>query len=163
MSSYTKLALAVAALVLAVATFWVFFPGEDRLPIIVENGSISVTAPGLSWDRHGTDRSYEQVHPGGKHVRSFTATSGNCSVAGDTITLLLNNPVAERVIIRRHGLHLPPFFKGHADVVFEAEGNLSVVPATVNLATLFGVTRFQDETGNTCNVTAGVVEIGQVH
>jgi hypothetical protein len=165
MTTTQKVAIGGAVILVAAALFFLLQDGEEEQPpIIVEGGSITLTAKkGQSaWRQHGNERRYEQHHPGGRNVTGFTASSGQCSVSGQSITITTSDGTIEST------LHRPlfPFWKKHADVTVNVAGKLEVDPndrAVLRLETTATLMSFTNGGQGTCTVTNGRVDVDQIN
>ncbi|MEO6224064.1 MAG: hypothetical protein ABIP90_12525 [Vicinamibacterales bacterium] len=143
-------------------TYFMQGSDPDRPPIIISSGSVTVTSGG-DWSDEGGKGYKQDVQ--GKSVKTFNAATGvgiggsACMVEGTTIVVTYgNNEVT--FTRKRKGL----LSKYGAFAQFPANANMSHPAAgQLQVTTTDALVSFRNENGNSCNVQAGTLTIGQLH
>ncbi|HUF48079.1 MAG TPA: hypothetical protein VMM93_09695 [Vicinamibacterales bacterium] len=161
MTTGQKITLGGATILLLGALYYVLDDHEERPPIVVEDGSVTLTAQkGRSqWRQHGADRRYEQHHPGGRDVDGFSAESGGCTVSGDSIVITLSDGSTITVSMHRSF----PWIKDHTDVTVP-DGVATTIENLVRLRVSVDATPRSFASGSTsCDVVGERIDIVQLH
>lgn len=130
-------------------------PDPDRPPIIVSSGSVIVT--GAEWTDEGGNRFKEKIK--GRSVKSFSATTGSCTVAGTklTVTFGATNVTLEP---KKKGL----FGKRDAEIEFPSNVVVnSSTPTMLMVVTNDALMSVSNDSGTRCAVVGQRIEIQQVH
>jgi hypothetical protein len=136
---------------------------DDRPVIIISSGSVKVDVSPAIWTREsGPGKKYRQKDSDGKSwksVKSFTATTGSCTVSGETLTITYGTRsfTLER---KKSGL-----FGKHDPVVQFADDALvtETSPSILTVATDDGLVSVRNGQGNNCAVAGGRLEVQQIH
>src|SRR5687768_13629982 len=136
---------------------------DDRPVIIISSGSVSLDVTPGTWTREsGRGKRYRQKDDKGKSVKSFSATTGTCTVAGEklVVTYGANSLTLER---KRRGL----FGKHDAQVQFPDDATVTETsPSVLTVTTdesLVRVTNGGTGSGDMCDVVDKKVTIRQMH
>jgi len=131
---------------------------DDRPPIIVSTGSVIVDSKDVAWTDEGSGR-YRQKESKGKSVKSFSATTGACVVAGEVLVVTYGTSDITLSPKRRWW-----FVKKDAQVEFPA-GAVVNQPESgrLVLTTADTLVRVANENGVRCDVVDQRIEIRQVH
>lgn len=137
--------------------------GDDRPIIIISSGSVHVDVTPGTWTKEsGSGKKYKQKDAKGKSVKSFSATTGTCTVGGEKLVVTYGS---QSITLERKKSGL--FGKHDAQVQFPdtatvTETSPSVLTVTTGDA-LVRVTNGGSGAADTCNVAEQKVTIRQVH
>ena len=133
---------------------------DDRPVIIITSASVIVDVTPGSWTREsGGGKKYRQKDANGRSVRSFSATTGTCTVAGEklVVTYGANTLTLER---RRSGL----FGKHDSVVQFPDAATVTETSASIlTVTTDDALVRVTNGGTGSCDVADRKVTIRQVH
>jgi hypothetical protein len=142
---------------LALAAYYMLDdPDPARPPIIVSSGSVMIQSS-AGWNAEGGNRFKEQSQ--GKSVKSFLATTGTCTAAGTKLTVTFGTSTITLEPKRRW-----PWQK--RDALVELPTNVvvdSTTPTLLKIATTQNPTSVASDSGTSCAVVNGRIEIQQVH
>lgn len=151
---------AMVALVAMVAAVSAVVPtpqaDEDRPPIIISSGSVIVTVARGSWSRTGNGQfMHDQAR--GRQVQGFSATTGDCTVSGNSLTVRYGGNTIAIGRQEAQGGRLAALVRLPAGAAVAARDAQSLVIDTDEaLVDVSGG-------GNTCAVAGGRITIRQMH
>lgn len=150
MVALVAMATAVSALVPATQS------DEDRPPIIISSGSVIVTVARGSWTRAGNGQfMHDQAR--GRQVQGFSATTGDCTVSGDALSVRYGGNAISIGRQEAQGGRLAALLRLPANAAVTARDAQSLVIDTDEpLVSVSGG-------GNTCAVAGGRITIRQIH
>ena len=133
---------------------------DDRPVIIITSGSVTVDVTPGSWTREsGGGKKYRQKDANGRSVRSFSASTGGCTVAGEklVVTYGASTLTLER---QRSGLF------GKRDSVVQFPDAATVTETSAGILTVTtddALVRVTNGGAGSCDVVDKKVTIRQVH